>query len=66
VVTVKVAVVAPTGTTTVAGTVAAEVRLDASATVFVPATAGSLRVIVPVDVRPPATDVGLTETLLTI
>jgi len=58
-VTVNVAVVAPAGTVAVAGTVAAEVLLDESATVRPPVGAGLLIVTVPVEVLPPATVVGL-------
>ena len=57
--TVNVAVVAPAATLTVAGTVDA-VLLDLSATLRVlPEATGPLRVTVPVEGLPPATDVGL-------
>ena len=59
VVTVKVALVAPAGTVTLAGTVAAAVLLLASVTTIPPLGAGPLRVTVPVEVLPPVTLVGL-------
>lgn len=61
VVTVKVPVVAPAATVTVAGTVAAAL-FDARLTVKPPVGAAPVRVTVPVDVAPPRTDVGLSET----
>jgi len=58
-VTVKVPVVAPAGTETVAGTVAAEVLLDEAVRLNPPAGAALLRVIVPVELAmPPVTLVG--------
>jgi hypothetical protein len=64
VVAVKVAVVAPAGTVTVAGTCAAAVALDVSATAAPPVGAGESRVTVPVDDTPPSTVAGLTLTPL--
>jgi hypothetical protein len=60
---VKVAVVAPAGTVTVAGTWAAAVWLDVNATAAPPAGAGALNVTVPVEGLPPKTEEGfrLTE-----
>ena len=57
-VAVKVAVVAPAATVTDAGTVAAEVLLDESATTKPSAGAALLRVTVPVEVVAPVTVVG--------
>src|SRR5437899_3080604 len=58
--TVKVALVAPAGTVTLEGTVAAPVLLLESRTWAPPAGAGPLRVTVPVeDCAPPTTLVGL-------
>jgi len=62
VVTVKVAVIAPATTVTLAGTVA-EVRLDESSTIRPPVGAGPDSVTVPVNDAPPRTDVGDTVTL---
>src|SRR2546427_455306 len=59
VVTVNVTLVAPTGTVTLAGTVAAELLLD-SATCAPPAGAGPSSVTVPVELLPPVTVVGFT------
>src|SRR5439155_8079410 len=59
VVTVKVALAAPAGTVTLAGTVAAAVLLLASVTPMPPAGAGPLRVTVPVEEVPAFTVVGL-------
>ena len=64
VVAVKVAVVAPAGTVTDAGTWAAAVLLDVNATTAPPAGAGSLSVTVPVEGLPPSTDAGFTLTEL--
>src|SRR2546425_5180756 len=58
VVTVNVTLVAPTGTVTLAGTVAAVLSLD-SVTCAPPAGAGPSSVAVPVELLPPATVVGL-------
>src|SRR6476660_10540400 len=57
----KVALLAPAGTVTLAGTVAAVLLLD-SVTVAPPVGAAPLRVTVPVDELPPVTLVGLTAT----
>jgi len=54
-VAVNVAVVAPAGTVTVAGTVAAAVLLDVSETIVPPAGAAAPSVTVPVEVLPPVT-----------
>src|SRR6266849_6723943 len=62
VVTVKVALVAPAPTVTLAGTVAAAVLLLDSVTVAPPAGAAPLKVTVPVEELPPVTLVGLTAT----
>src|SRR2546429_7642499 len=59
VLTVKVALVAPAGTVTLEGTVAAAVLLLESATCAPPAGAGPLNVTVPVEEFPPATPVGV-------
>lgn len=64
VVTVKVAVVAPWGTTTEAGTVALFVSALARVTVFPPAGALEDKVTVPVAGLPPTTVAGLSETEL--
>ena len=58
VVTVNGALVAPAGTVTLPGTVAAELSLD-SVTCAPPAGAGPSRVTVPVELLPPVTVVGL-------
>src|SRR3989441_4499599 len=58
VVTVNVTLVAPTGTVTLAGTVAAVLSLD-SVTCAPPAGAGPSSVTVPVELLPPITVVGL-------
>src|SRR3989441_13331584 len=58
VVTVNVTLVAPTGTVTLAGTVAAVLSLD-SVTCAPPAGAGPSSVAVPVELLPPVTVVGL-------
>src|SRR5436305_11989309 len=57
--TVKVALVAPAGTVTLAGTVLTAVLLLASVTTIPPLGAGPLRVTVPWDVFPPVTLAGL-------
>lgn len=62
--TVKVTVVAPAGTVTLAATVAAVVRLDARVTIVPPAGAGPLSVIVPVLEAPPFTDVGFNTNVI--
>src|SRR2546425_6469048 len=59
VLTVNVTLVAPTGTVTLAGTVAAELLLD-SETCAPPAGAGPSSVAVPVELLPPVTVVGFT------
>jgi hypothetical protein len=59
VLTVKVAVMAPAGTVTLAGTVAAAVLLLDSVTGAPPAGAGPLSVTVPVEELPPVTLAGL-------
>ena len=56
---VKAALVAPAGTVTLAGTVAAEGLLLARPTLAPPAGAGALRLTVPCDVCPPFTAPGL-------
>jgi len=58
----KVALVAPAGTVTLAGTVATAVLLLDSATVAPPVGAAPLRVTVPVDELPPVTLVGFSAT----
>lgn len=63
VVTVKVADVLPAGTVTLAGTVAAAVLLLFSVTDAPPVGAALARVTVPVELLPPATFVGLSDTL---
>ena len=59
-VTVNVAIVAPAGTVTLAGTCADALLLD-SVTVAPPAGAGPLSTAVPVELFPPITVVGLSE-----
>src|SRR5439155_4032990 len=59
VVTVKVALVAPAGTVTLTGTVAAAVLPLESATAAPPAGAADVRMTVPVDELPPVTPAGL-------
>src|SRR2546425_10918234 len=59
VVTVNGALVAPAGTVTLAGTVAAAVLLLDSVTCAPPAGAGPSSVAVPVELLPPVTVVGL-------
>ena len=67
VLTVKVALVAPAGTVTLEGTVAAPVLLLESRTWAPPAGAGPLSVTVPVeDCTPPTTLVGLSVSEETI
>ena len=61
VVTVKVAVVAPAATVTLAGTVAAALLLD-KLTVSPPVGAALPKVTVPVDEVPPVTEVGFSVT----
>ena len=60
VLTVKAAVVAPAGTATLEGTLAAPLLLE-SATCAPPAGAGPLSVTVPVEEFPPVTLVGVSE-----
>lgn len=59
--TVKLALAAPPGTVTLAGTLVA-VELSESDTTAPPPGAGALSVTVPVEELPPTTVVGLTET----
>ena len=59
VLTVKVALVLPAGTVTLAGTVAAPVLLLDKLTTAPPLGAGALSVTVPVEELPPVTLVGL-------
>ncbi len=61
VLTVKVALVAPAATVTLAGTLAAVVLLLESVTVAPPAGAAPLKVTVPVEEFPPVTLVGFSE-----
>ena len=56
---VKVALVAPAGTRTLAGTCAAAVLLLESVTVAPPAGAAPFKVAVPVELFPPTTDDGV-------
>jgi hypothetical protein len=65
VVTANVALVAPAGTTTFVGTVAAEVLLEVRGTVRPPVGAGLLMLTVPLEGDPPATEVGLSVRPLT-
>jgi hypothetical protein len=62
VVTVKVPLLAPAGTVTLAGTVAEEGRLLARVTTEPPAGAGPERSTVPVDGLPPTTVLGASVT----
>ena len=59
VVTVKVAVVLPAGTVTLASTVATDVLLLVRVTTAPPDGAGPVKVTVPVDEVPPFTEAGL-------
>ena len=61
VVTVKVAVVLPAATVTLAGTVAEVLLLDKE-TEMPPVGAAAFRVTVPVEGLPPVTEVGLSDT----
>jgi hypothetical protein len=61
-VAVKVALVAPAETVTLAGTVAAELLLLESVTTAPPEAAATVRVTVSCEVLPPTTDGGLSET----
>lgn len=65
VVTAKVALVAPAGTVTVAGT-AEEALLSARATTKPPVGAALLSVTVPCDATPPTTEVGLSATAVSV
>jgi hypothetical protein len=65
-VTVNVPVVFPAATVTLAGTVAAAVLLLVSATEAPPVGAAALSVTVPVELAPPTTLVGLSDTLETL
>jgi hypothetical protein len=65
-VTVKVAVVAPAGTVTVAGTVAIVVSAEVRATDMPPVGAALPRVTVPLEVAPPLMVVGFRATAVTI
>jgi hypothetical protein len=56
--TLKVALVEPAGTVTLAGTVATAVLLLESVTMAPPVGAGPLRVTVPCEEPPPVTEVG--------
>ena len=60
--TVKVVLVAPAATVTLAGTLAAAVLLLVSVTTAPPAGAAALKVAVPVEKLPPTTLVGFTDT----
>jgi hypothetical protein len=62
VLTVKLAVVAPSAIVTLGATVAAALSLD-SATAAPPAGAGPFRITVPAEEEPPVTLAGLTDTL---
>ena len=62
--TVKLAVLVPAATVTLAGTCAALVLLLDSITTAPPAGAAAANVTVPVDEVPPTTDVGLIVTVL--
>ena len=64
VVIVKVAVVAPAATVTLAGACAAAVLLLVKATTAPPAGAAAAKVTVPVDNVPPITEAGLSVTVL--
>jgi|SRR5271165_3185010 len=66
VVTLKVAVVIPAVTVTVAGTCAAAALLLDRVTTAPPAGAGPFKVTVPVEVLPPKTDAGLMLTEETV
>jgi hypothetical protein len=66
VVTVKVALVLPTATVALAGTVAAEVRLLDRVTTAPPDGAGPVRVTVPVDGAGPFTVVGFRVRVLMV
>ena len=64
--TVKVAVVAPAATVTLAGTCAAAVLLLDRVTTAPPVGAAAVNVTVPVDEVPPSTEVGLSVTALSV
>ena len=61
---VKVTVVAPAATVTLAGTCAAAVLLLVRVTTAPPDGAGPVKVTVPIDDVPPMTEVGLRVTVL--
>jgi hypothetical protein len=65
-VTVKVPLVAPAAIDAVAGTVAAAVLAEVRATVIPPTGAGLLMVAVPVELPPPTTVVGVSDTPVTV
>ena len=66
VLTVKVAVIEPADTVVLEGTVATPVLLLVSVTTVPPDGAGPFRVTVPVEVPPPFTDVGFSETEVSV
>ena len=66
VVTVKVAVVLPAGTVTLASTVATDVLLLVRVTTAPPDGAGPVKITVPVDEVPPFTEAGLRLTEVSV